>query len=346
MGVFFRLEEEGVAFGHRVVGRLRLVASAFRLTQHDARGDLRVLDVVHDVGDVFQGNQSVLMSFGTGMFTRAGRRRLSVRQGQSSRVHRGLQRGDFVHRRELTSSVNHLVDRTSDGFLSPQLRATGSPEIFDKKVLRENQFELRGDEKGVVERLLLLQLHSDGVGVEHVVVAVPEMQTGQVFTQTVQSSCGRLTEAVLRRRLRARNQAEVMGTRVGGSRRTAALARRLIANERREVRVLHFGDRLHRLQIEISRLRGRLARRRLQTEVIVVGRVVLEGIFEVDVQLRRRTSQRREERSFSYCFGSFQFGWLSNERRIGWSGSSAVVRRHHGGVVNLRRMVLVPAICH
>jgi hypothetical protein len=165
------------------------------------------------------------MSFGTGrssgMFTRSVRKSLSMCQCQSTWIHRGFQRGNFVHRRKLTSSVNHFVDRTTNGFLSPQLRTSVSPEIFDKKVLRENQFELRRDEQCVVVRLFLFQFQSNGISIEHV-VSMSDVQTRQVFIQPVHSRCILMTTGILWRRLRTRIRPEMIRGRVGGRRRSTA----------------------------------------------------------------------------------------------------------------------------
>lgn len=273
----------------------------------------------------------MLMPFGTGRsigtFNRSGRN-LTVGQCQSTWIHRGFQGGDFVHRRKLTSSVNHFVDRTTHSFLSPQLRTNGSTEIFDKKVLRENQFELRGDEKCVVVRLFLFQFQSDGIGIEPVVF-LTEIQTCQIFTKTIQSRCmWRRTTAILWRRLRTRIRTEMVRHRIGGGRGPTAFTRGLITNKRREIRVFHFGDRLDRLKIKVSRLRQvvrriisrrRAARRWLETEIVMIGRIVLKCIFEIDVQLNHSEEEDPDsgEKDFlSYRFGSFQFGLFSHDRRI------------------------------
>ena len=82
---------------------------------------------------------------------------------------------------------------------------------------------------------------------------------------------------------------------------TTVFVRRLVANVGREVRVLHFGNSFHGLEIEICRLVRILLQlvtsRRLITEIIMISRVILKGIFEIDVELNR--TERKGEMQMS-----------------------------------------------
>ena len=133
MGVIFRWKQEGVAF------RQRLIRIQSRLTQDDARCHARVFDIVHGVGDVVQRNETMLMSIGTVM-TRLSeflvRRRTAMGQGETARVHAHFQRRQIVHREELASLVNHLIDGRSNCIQTRELSTRRSAEVFDKKVLR------------------------------------------------------------------------------------------------------------------------------------------------------------------------------------------------------------------